>query len=534
MSVVSVQKQQAVDGAVKKIDGDICLFASCLEKAKTCTCTISKHECLEELQMLMDKLRQHRDQVRTWSTQSGNQNPDSRSRDRKRKLVDARQRIEHEMKRFEELTNNMDMTGDTSEQPVDTASEASSGQEISEKVAVDQVLAGDGMNDEMVAEFTCRICMVHVVGCGPVLTRCSHLFCGDCIQQWFAMNPGNTTWAQRAQSGGSVPCPVCKEPLHKDKDLHPVSHDGDGGSKMLHKLLSATRIMCAKNPKCCPGGNCDWIGDYASYPKHIRICQNLPVYAASPPEPQAAPVIEQTCAAVLEPNPTDAEMANSEVEDSLVAIPEDATTSISIESIECSSTADSPVQAATEEQVGSTVVDLQLMELLSALVEPQAKDCAQCPAIEIEDTCSTYASEQPGSLEPSDADLLSDHLPSPAASDAALSNAEVDEAQAQAARLEAEQRRWHQVKAYEAAYLEKLTQQRAVLQYQAAVQWQQQAAQYQVEYQAAQYRAAAQYQVAMASYQQQAVHLAQFQQINQAATQAKAMQGQAKKVRGKK
>jgi len=390
------------------------------------------------------------------------------------------------------------------------------------------------MNDEMVAEFTCRICRVHMVGCGPVLTRCSHLFCGDCIQQWFAMNPGNTTWAQRAQSGGSVPCPVCKEPLHKDKDLHPVRHDGDGGSKMLHKLLSATRIMCANNPKCCSGGNCDWIGDYAAYPEHIRICQNLQVFGGSLSVPEAAAVIEQTDASVLEPTPANTEMVNPEVEDSLGAIPEDAT-SIPSESIKC----------------GLTLVDSEFTELLGALVEIQAKHHAHGPTIEIEDTCSTDASEQPGSLEPSDADLFSDHFPSPAASDAVLSDGEVDDAQAQAACLEAEQQKWRQVKAYEAAYLERLTQQRAAMQYQAAVQWQHQAAQYQaVQHQAAQYQAvqyqaaqcrAVQYQLAMASYQQQAAQMAQLQQINQAATQAKAkpskaqmvMQRQAKMVRAK-
>jgi len=53
-------------------------------------------------------------------------------------------------------------------------------------------------------EFICKICQIHVVGCSPKLTNCSHLFCGDCIAQWFDQHPQSQTWAQRAKSAGKA------------------------------------------------------------------------------------------------------------------------------------------------------------------------------------------------------------------------------------------------------------------------------------------------------------------------------------------
>merc|ERR1711979_46767 len=108
----------------------------------------------------------------------------------------------------------------------------------------------------MVEELVCKICL-DVVGCDPKLTRCSHLFCGDCLEQWFTKQPGNQTWAQRAHSDGLVPCPTCKEPLHDKRDLHAVSSQGQGGSRFLWSMLQQTKIRCANHEKCRVGGNCN-------------------------------------------------------------------------------------------------------------------------------------------------------------------------------------------------------------------------------------------------------------------------------------
>jgi len=191
------------------------------------------------------------------------------------------------------------------------------------------------------------------------------------------MNPGNKTWAQRAKSAGSVPCPVCKEPLHKDQDLNPVSRDGEGGSQMLFRMLSDTKIVCGNNAKCTANGQCDWKGDYGSYQEHIRLCKNLPLFGPSPPPAEEAPV-----AAALE--------GVAEVSDTQEAI-----------EIEETSFEDSALPA--EELL---VLDSQPQEvdtlagLIGALLELQPNDeNSKVAEDEGEDTCSTDAASQSEQVE---------------------------------------------------------------------------------------------------------------------------------------
>jgi len=135
--------------------------------------------------------------------------------------------------------------------------------------------------------------MTHLVGAEPVLTKCSHLFCGDCIEQWFAANPGNKSWAKRL-TANTVPCPVCNEGLLQEKDLTKIELHGGNGSHFLYKMLSETKIVCANNAKCSTTGQCNWIGDYGSYQEHICACKNLPIYAeaADSAEPAATESVE--------------------------------------------------------------------------------------------------------------------------------------------------------------------------------------------------------------------------------------------------
>merc|ERR1712048_592305 len=146
------------------------------------------------------------------------------------------------------------------------------------KVLADQLCGEDEEEMAIAQEFVCQICLVHVVGNTPQLTSCSHLFCGDCIDKWSEVHPGNQSWARRAQSGNTVPCPACKEPLEKGRDLHEVSATAEGNGASLWQMLCGTKIMCANHSKCSSGGQCDWTGDYGSYQEHIRACQNKPLY----------------------------------------------------------------------------------------------------------------------------------------------------------------------------------------------------------------------------------------------------------------
>lgn len=160
-------------------------------------------------------------------------------------------------------------SGDTSDSRSDTR----------EKLDPDEVKVQEDQLLSEAEEFICKICQIHVVGCSPKLTSCSHLFCGDCIAQWFSQHPESQSWAQRARAAGPervVPCPVCKQPLNEKRDLYPVCGvTSRSENLLLWRMLSSLKIMCANHPKVRPDGKCDWIGEYGSYQKHVWQCKNV-------------------------------------------------------------------------------------------------------------------------------------------------------------------------------------------------------------------------------------------------------------------
>jgi len=360
---------------------------------------------------------------------------------------------------------------------VETRSEAIIADEDSEvKVMVDQLLPQKGANNGFADEFICKICLVHVVGCKPMLARCTHLFCGDCIDQWFKVQPGSKTWAQRVESAGSVPCPVCKEPLREEQDLHPISCDSEGGCKMLHRMLSGTRIVCANNPKCSPNGNCLWTGDYDSYQDHVRLCKNvrIPDDVATAPAAQITRLEKQTHACSMEDaTPLDAESSRSDSDPQKRYALE---TQSSLEIVAALSTSEETFGEVQNECLTElTLAASQWTGLVGALLEKAR------PSTETEDTCSTQASEPLESLEPSDAEL------SPSSDDHAEDQEKVKQLTAQW-----QVAQYHQAARYQAA------------QYHAA---QYQAAQYQMaQYQAAQYQMA-QLRLAQAAYAAEAAQM---------------------------
>jgi hypothetical protein len=98
-------------------------------------------------------------------------------------------------------------------------------------------------NGKFVDEFVCKLCCVHVVGCGPQLTKCSHLFCGDCLQQWFESHQQTKT--------GVAPCPVCKTSLRQEADIYPVEKGGKAISGFLWRMIQGLRIKSPVSPGTC-------------------------------------------------------------------------------------------------------------------------------------------------------------------------------------------------------------------------------------------------------------------------------------------
>merc|ERR1711933_133215 len=174
---------------------------------------------------------------------------------------------------------------------------------------------------------------------------------GDCIAKWFEVHPGNQSWARRAQSGGSVPCPVCKEPLDKDRDLHDVCATAGGDGACLWQMLCGTKIRCANHAKCSPEGQCDWTGDYGSYQEHIRTCQNVPTRCGSvstPTEDAASVASVGSCDASKNSVETEAPEHES---DTASVISETTAEPISVdasEASECSDTDESLISPSSD------------------------------------------------------------------------------------------------------------------------------------------------------------------------------------------
>lgn len=287
--------QQEITGTLKTIDGEIREFVRVLEKAKACKSLDDKEKRGEELKVLNGKMHSHRAQIRKWIAQLG---PKHASKDT---LGSARARLEQEMQKFQQFEAELKAkVAEHRRNECSTVSDDSKAKETESnvepadiKILAEQLVRDDGVDVEMVEEFVCKICQTHVVGCGPKLTSCSHLFCGDCLRKWFAVQPGNKSWAQRAAAKGTVPCPVCKEPLG-EQDVHSVCADGEPGSAMLWAMLSEIQVMCSNHSQINAEGKCNWIGSYGEYQEHISSCKNEPVYETKPkPVPKVSEEIPE-------------------------------------------------------------------------------------------------------------------------------------------------------------------------------------------------------------------------------------------------
>lgn len=280
--------QKEVSATLKQIDCSVRQFEVCWEQLKSAGCGEEKQKHATELRSLHAHLQRSQAQLRPQSTHGTGSGKSAV------KVADALSRIAdvtHRFQDFEHGLNNDPLptslaTGDKSNADgkhlQQDARQAPSGKKVSEETSSDEVkvqwnqLIRDAEGDDEVVpvdELICKICQVHVVGCNPKLTTCSHLFCGDCIAKWFDVHPGIQSWAQRAKSAGPgrvVPCPVCKVQLHEGRDLHPVCAAGGGMSSSLWQIIASLKIACCNHPRVRAGGRCRWIGEYGAYHDHIK------------------------------------------------------------------------------------------------------------------------------------------------------------------------------------------------------------------------------------------------------------------------
>lgn len=317
MPAVVAQMQPDIDRVLKRVDLNVIEFSNCWQRAKVDSSSGSIHSS-QKLKKLSSALQQHRTQLQSLSTKTS-----SICKATKEKLEVARESIDNALDSFHAASEAVAATAsgtNENEAAVGNIEIPAVGNiEIPEtnfekpppvhkegKVQWDQMKQETADDSSMLEEFICKICQVHIVGCGPKLARCSHLFCGDCIGTWFKVQPRSLSWAQRAQSGGLVPCPVCKEPLHEERDLFDVCATGQNESALLYRLLSGVKIVCANHHQCRADGKCTWTGEYGCYQKHLQTCANISLESetspvAKPKEALAAKVLYTSSQGVLPP-----------------------------------------------------------------------------------------------------------------------------------------------------------------------------------------------------------------------------------------
>lgn len=133
-------------------------------------------------------------------------------------------------------------------------------------------------------EPVCRICMCNVVF-KPKVTKCSHIFCGECIDTWVKtetqkVKQNTMSYAEllkRTQGCGSaatflVACPSCRGGFDGRTDLFPLNHNSSGAHAMLWRMLGETRVNCLAKDL-----GCTWSGTYGTHSEHVQACTHCTV-----------------------------------------------------------------------------------------------------------------------------------------------------------------------------------------------------------------------------------------------------------------
>jgi len=128
-------------------------------------------------------------------------------------------------------------------------------------------------------ELVCPICMYHVLH-QPKVTKCSHIFCGDCIDTWVETERQKITQntmsfadlLKRTQGSGAdatlmVYCPSCKQDIDARTDLKPLNGKCTGAHAALWRTLRDVKVTCVGKEK-----GCSWVGTYETYASHFVSC----------------------------------------------------------------------------------------------------------------------------------------------------------------------------------------------------------------------------------------------------------------------
>ena len=109
---------------------------------------------------------------------------------------------------------------------------------------ITHVLSDEGHH----SEFTCAICKDLVDIGTSCITKCNHVFCSRCLDQWFA----------RAKR-----CPVC------NKDLEGIPEKNVNGLKTACPL--GWRVLARICVRCplSEATNCSWTGLYSELQSHL-------------------------------------------------------------------------------------------------------------------------------------------------------------------------------------------------------------------------------------------------------------------------
>ena len=81
----------------------------------------------------------------------------------------------------------------------------------------------------------------------PVLTKCDHVFCERCLEEWFRHKKS---------------CPKCNQVLPSSDHVKSLK----AGAPLAHRILLRVRVTC---PLRAQGVSCVWAGDYSEVHSHL-------------------------------------------------------------------------------------------------------------------------------------------------------------------------------------------------------------------------------------------------------------------------